>query len=160
MFTKQITIAMALSLLIFAVASTRAEEDRDSDAPAAVEAVDVVRVAQVLQPAAAQPAAAPAADCCQPFKPKGCPAVKPCQRDACVTIQITPLDKQDATFTYNGTNSFMNVFGAAVARGAENATIRAMNAIKVCPNCTQRHEGECDPAKAATPAPAVAPANP
>ncbi len=149
MFKKQMTIVMTVSLLIFVVASTRAEEDRDAENPAAVEAVDVVRVAQVVQPPAAQPAAAPAKDCCQPFKPRGCPAVKPCRRDACVTIQITPLDRQDATFTYNGTNSFMNVFGAAVARGAENATIRAMNAIKVCPNCTQHHEGECDPAEAA-----------
>ncbi len=151
MFKTQTTIMLTVHLFVFAVATAYGQEDRNAETPAAVDASDGVRLAQAEEPPTRRPAAPQpvAKDCCQVFKPKGCPPAKPCHRDACVTIQITPIDKQDANFTYNGTNSFMNIFGAAVARGAENATIRAMNAIKVCPNCTQHHEGECDPAEAA-----------
>ncbi len=109
------------------------EEEAIAELRQAVKSLDAAR--------RAPPCESHGKDCCKVFTPKGCPPEKSCQVDACVTIQMTPLGRQDANFTSNGTNSFMNIFGAAVARGAENATIRAMNATKVCPN------PPCDPQK-------------
>ena len=135
MIFKRMTIAMTLTVLTVAVTSISAQEVRNAQSSTS--------------------------DCCKLHHPPNCPEVKPFRRDACVTIQISPINKQDAGFTYNGTHSFMNIFAAGVARGVENATIRAMNAVKVCPSCKHKHEGECDPKKSeANPQPATPAANP
>ena len=87
------------------------------------------------QPVPAQPQAQ-VNDCCKLHTPEGCPPVKKCDKqDACVTLRIMPLDDSHPALTYKGTHAFLNIFGAAAARGVENATIRAMNAAKVCPSC-------------------------
>lgn len=73
---------------------------------------------------------------------RGC-GPTPCfqSEDSCINIRMPVIHSEVAirpNLTTEGTNAFVNIFGIAAARGVENATIRAMNATKVCPtgkNC-------------------------
>ncbi len=104
----------------------------------------VITLAATWQTANAQPQPQPQPekkDCCQEYRLENCPQVKPCRNnDACVIVKLPPISRQDAAFTYNGTHSFLQIFSNAAARGVENATIRAMNATKVCPTCESSHD--------------------
>ena len=73
-------------------------------------------------------------------RPSGCPAVADCtQNDECITLRLPPLANSQPGYTCQGTYAFTNLFAAAAARGVENATIRAMNATRVCPTCKAPH---------------------
>jgi len=57
-----------------------------------------------------------------------------CCNDAHITVNLDPRP----CYTANGLNTFMAIFSRAAEKGVENATIRAMNAAKVCPDCDEQ----------------------
>lgn len=67
-----------------------------------------------------------------------CPAVAACEsKDAVIYLRLPALQNTNQSYTANGVFAFNSLISGAVARGFENATIRAMNATKACPDCEQ-----------------------
>ena len=93
---------------------------------------------------------------CEIGKPSGgCPDV-PCREelDACIYLAVPSVRPSDPTFSAVGVFAFDSIFSSAAARGVENATIRAMNATKACPDakdCNKKKDcDKKDPAEAKT----------
>jgi hypothetical protein len=60
------------------------------------------------------------------------------------SIQSTAGHSSQAEYSADGLYSFMTIFHSAASRGVENATIRAFNASRACPDgksCTQATTG-------------------
>lgn len=75
----------------------------------------------------------------------------PCQPDdACVLKRLPPVEDVPSSYAPGGVNAFINVFSAAVARGVENATIRAFNSTQVCPSYQHCPPCECLPCQQQT----------
>ncbi|HEX8200140.1 MAG TPA: hypothetical protein VF590_06605 [Isosphaeraceae bacterium] len=76
-----------------------------------------------------------------------CPQDVPCYstRDAVIYLRLPPIQSHagrspHSEFSADGLNTFVTLFHSAAAKGVENATIRAFNAARACPdgkNCDQ-----------------------
>jgi hypothetical protein len=76
--------------------------------------------------------------------PKECPDVPCCkQEDACIVINVPGPRPKDGAFTANGVSSFIAIFNSAATRGVENATIRAFNSTRACPQCKDCSDDPC-----------------
>ena len=83
---------------------------------------------------------------CEIGKPSaGCPDV-PCREDldACIYLAVPSVRPSDPTYSAGGVFAFDSIFSSAAARGVENATIRAMNATKACPDAKDCSKKDCD----------------
>lgn len=93
-------------------------------------------------PRCSRPCPAPAI----PYRPPCDNRDLPCRpNDACVLKRLPPVEDEPSSFGPGGVNSFINIFSAAVARGVENATIRAFNSTQVCPSYQKCPPCECLP---------------
>lgn len=122
----------ALQDALTALREARQAVDADDNA----KAVTALRQAITsLQTARVEPAPGPRPkDCCRVYAPRDCPPTA-CTEvgDACVIVRMPSIDSRNPSFTAKGVYAFSELFTAATARGIENATVRAMNATKVCP---------------------------
>ena len=145
--------AAAESALAEALKAVAAAKENSPDADAALE-----RALEQLQQA--RDALVPQDPCCL-YAPEHCPAVADCAgQDACIIIHLPPIEYSQATYTAQGTCAFATIFSAAAARGVENASIRAMNATRVCPTCNLPHSPTTPCAKAQSPGDAPPPKSP
>ena len=68
-----------------------------------------------------------------------CAGVTRCvPRDARVVVHLPPVGSRPA-LTRQGAQSFATLFAAAAARGVENASIRGLNGVWICPICNEKH---------------------
>lgn len=74
--------------------------------------------------------------CCKTGTSEECGKIPCCnQKDACIRYTVSVRQRIDNSYTADGVTSFIAIFNAAAARGVENATVRAFNATKACPEC-------------------------
>ena len=108
------------------------------------------RLPPVLQ--ASQVAGAPSGPACNSWETPGCTPVPNCGGDACVRHPVPPPRPYDMSYQHAGVDSFIRVFEAGVARGIENATIRAFNSTRICPTCNHPPQTTepCPPAPSAS----------